>query len=152
MRGLGQAGEAADDRLPRPGRRHPRPTARPVTYFGPDFPVRLRRLDRRIRRGLGALPAERHGTEVAIVGAGAAGIVAAYELMRLGLKPVVYEAGRIGGRLRSQPFEGAEGVIAELGGMRFPSLLDRLLPLSGPGRPGDAAVPQSAGPGHARAR
>ena len=60
------------------------------------------------------------GTEVAIVGAGAAGMVAAYELMRLGLKPVVYEAGRIGGRLRSQPFEGAEGVIAELGGMRFP--------------------------------
>ena len=66
------------------------------------------------------MPAERHGTEVAIVGAGAAGMVAAYELMRLGLKPVVYEAGRIGGRLRSQPFEGAEGVIAELGGMRFP--------------------------------
>ena len=67
------------------------------------------------------MPAERHGKEVAIVGAGAAGMVAAYELMRLGLKPVVYEAGRIGGRLRSQPFEGAEGVIAELGGMRFPS-------------------------------
>ena len=58
---------------------------------------------------------------MAIIGAGAAGMVAAYELMRLGLKPVVYEAGRIGGRLRSQPFEGAEGVIAELGGMRFPA-------------------------------
>ena len=29
--------------------------------------------------------------------------------MRLGLKPVVYEAGRLGGRLRSQPFEGARG-------------------------------------------
>ena len=57
---------------------------------------------------------------MAIVGAGAAGVIAAYELMRLGLKPVLYEAGRLGGRLRSQPFEGAEGVIAELGGMRFP--------------------------------
>ena len=69
------------------------------------------------------------GTEVAIVGAGAAGMIAAYELMRLGLKPVVYEAGRLGGRLRSQPFEGAEGVIAELGGMRFPISSTRLLPL-----------------------
>ena len=26
----------------------------------------------------------------------------------------------MGGRLRSKPFEGAEGVIAELGAMRFP--------------------------------
>ena len=40
--------------------------------------------------------------------------------MRLGLKPVVYEASRMGGRLRSQAFEGADGVVAELGGMRFP--------------------------------
>ena len=47
-------------------------------------------------------------------------MVAAFELMKLGLKPVVYEAARIGGRLRSVPFEGAEGIVAELGGMRFP--------------------------------
>jgi tryptophan 2-monooxygenase len=60
------------------------------------------------------------GTEVAIIGAGMAGMAAAYELMKMGLKPVIYEASRIGGRLRSQPFEGAEGIIAELGGMRFP--------------------------------
>ncbi|OOG88933.1 amine oxidase, partial [Hydrogenophaga sp. A37] len=72
-------------------------------------------------QGLATLPASAHGTEVAIVGAGIAGLVAAYELMRLGLKPVVYEASRIGGRLRSQPFEGGQGVIAELGGMRFPA-------------------------------
>lgn len=93
---------------------------RPVTYFGPDFPFAY---DDWLRHpaGLGAVPAERHGTEVAVVGAGIAGLVAAFELMRLGLKPVVYEAGRLGGRLRSQPFEGAEGVIAELGGMRFPT-------------------------------
>ena len=32
----------------------------------------------------------------------------------------VIEPGRLGGRLRSKPFEGAEGVIAELGAMRFP--------------------------------
>jgi tryptophan 2-monooxygenase len=92
---------------------------RPVTYFGPDFPFAF---DDWIRHpaGLGRLPSDRLGTEVAIIGAGAAGMVAAFELMKLGLKPVVYEAGRIGGRLRSQPFEGADGIIAELGGMRFP--------------------------------
>ena len=49
------------------------------------------------------------------------GMVAAYELMKMGLRPVVYEASHMGGRLRSQQFEGAPaGVVAELGGMRFP--------------------------------
>jgi tryptophan 2-monooxygenase len=49
-----------------------------------------------------------------------AGMVAAYELMKLGLKPVIYEASKMGGRLRSQRFEGTQDVVAELGGMRFP--------------------------------
>ncbi len=91
----------------------------PVTVFGPDFPFPF---DDWIRHpaGLGALPTEHHGAEVAIVGAGMAGMVAAYELMKLGLKPVIYEASKMGGRLRSQSFEGAKGVVAELGGMRFP--------------------------------
>ncbi len=91
----------------------------PVTIFGPDFPFPF---DDWIAHpaGLGSIPAERHGEEVAVVGAGISGLVAAYELMRLGLKPVVYEASRMGGRLRSQAFEGADGVVAELGGMRFP--------------------------------
>lgn len=91
----------------------------PVTVFGPDFPFAF---DDWIRHpaGLGVLPAEHHGAEVAIVGAGMAGMVAAYELMKLGLKPVLYEASKMGGRLRSQAFEGAQGVVAELGGMRFP--------------------------------
>jgi lysine 2-monooxygenase len=91
----------------------------PVTIFGPDFPFPF---DDWIAHpaGLGSIPAERHGEEVAVVGAGISGLVAAYELMRLGVKPVVYEASRMGGRLRSQAFEGAEGVVAELGGMRFP--------------------------------
>jgi tryptophan 2-monooxygenase len=40
--------------------------------------------------------------------------------MRLGLKPVVYEAHEIGGRLRSTSFEGHPGVVAEMGAMRFP--------------------------------
>ncbi len=92
----------------------------PVTVFGPDFPFAF---DDWIAhpQGLGELPPERLGQEVAIVGAGMAGMVAAYELMKLGLKPVLYEASRMGGRLRSQAFEGGQGVVAELGGMRFPA-------------------------------
>ncbi|WP_303979860.1 NAD(P)/FAD-dependent oxidoreductase [Dongia mobilis] len=93
---------------------------KPVTIFGPDFPFPF---DDWIKHpaGIGAIPAEKHGTEVAVIGAGISGLVSAYELMKLGLKPVVYEASQLGGRLRSQPFEGAPaGIIAELGGMRFP--------------------------------
>ncbi|MFE3837298.1 flavin monoamine oxidase family protein [Pseudogemmobacter sonorensis] len=92
---------------------------RPVTAFGPDFPFAY---DDWLTHpgGLGRLPPEALGREVAVIGAGAAGIVAGYELMRLGLRPVIYESGRFGGRLRSETFEGSEGVIAELGGMRFP--------------------------------
>ena len=90
-----------------------------VTVFGPDFPFAF---DDWLHHpaGLGSLPREAHGATVAIVGAGLAGLVAAYELMDLGLRPVVYEPTRIGGRLRSHQFEGADGVVAELGGMRFP--------------------------------
>lgn len=90
-----------------------------VTAFGPDFPFAF---DDWVghRVGLGHVPPERLGSEVAIVGAGIAGLVAGYELMRLGLRPVIYEAARIGGRLRSEPFRTAPDVIAELGGMRFP--------------------------------
>ena len=91
----------------------------PVTIFGPDFPFAY---DDWLKHpaGLGSVPPARYGTEVAIIGAGMAGIVAAYELMKLGLKPVVYESRRLGGRLHSEPFKGADGIVAELGGMRFP--------------------------------
>jgi lysine 2-monooxygenase len=99
--------------------RHPAGSDKPITVFGPDFPFPF---DEWITHpdGLGSIPEANHGKEVAIIGAGIAGLVAAYELMKLGLRPVVYEASRLGGRLRSQAFEGAEGIIAELGGMRFP--------------------------------
>lgn len=95
-------------------------TQKPVTIFGPDFPFPY---DDWIKHpaGIGEIPADQHGAEVAVIGAGISGLVSAYELMKLGLKPVVYEASQLGGRLRSQPFEGAPpGIIAELGGMRFP--------------------------------
>ncbi|HTJ91125.1 MAG TPA: NAD(P)/FAD-dependent oxidoreductase [Acidocella sp.] len=91
-----------------------------VTAFGPDFPFAY---DDWLKHpaGLGHIPEAARGTEVAIVGAGLAGIIAAYELMKLGFKPVLYEQGRIGGRLRSHFFQGADGIVAELGGMRFPT-------------------------------
>jgi lysine 2-monooxygenase len=94
-------------------------TQMPVTMFGPDFPFAF---DDWIAHpaGLGAIPGDRLGARVAIIGAGIAGILAGYELMRMGVHPIFYESGQLGGRLRSQPFEGADGVIAELGGMRFP--------------------------------
>ncbi|PRY48444.1 tryptophan 2-monooxygenase [Geodermatophilus tzadiensis] len=99
-----------------PGEERP---ARPLTMFGPDFPFAY---DDWLAHpaGLGEVPAGEHGTEVAVVGGGLSGIVTAYELMRLGLRPVVYEAHEIGGRLRSTPFEGHPGVVAEMGAMRFP--------------------------------
>lgn len=94
-------------------------TTAALTMFGPDFPFAY---DDWIAHpaGLGAVPDAAHGAPVAVIGAGMAGLVAAYELMKLGLKPVLYEAGQLGGRLRSQPFEGADGVVAELGAMRIP--------------------------------
>ncbi|MDO5663555.1 MAG: NAD(P)-binding protein, partial [Brachybacterium sp.] len=64
--------------------------ARPLTAFGPDFPFPY---DEWLTHpaGLGRVPEDRLGEEVAIIGGGIAGIVAAYELMRLGLRPVIYE-------------------------------------------------------------
>ncbi len=92
---------------------------KPITTFGPDFPFAY---DDWLAHpaGLGAVPKAAQGSEVAVIGGGLSGVIAAYELMKLGLKPVVYEQGRLGGRLRSQPFQGSDDTIAELGGMRFP--------------------------------
>ena len=72
------------------------------------------------------------GKPVAVIGAGAAGLCAAYELMRAGLVPVIYERlysnssgdtlARAGGRADSYNFStGSEPpAFGELGCMRFP--------------------------------
>src|SRR4051812_43678110 len=93
--------------------------AAPITMLNPDFPFSY---DHYLAHpaGLGSVPPELHGTEVAVVGAGLSGLVTAYELMKLGLRPVLYEAGRLGGRLRTAAFGSAPDVVADLGGMRFP--------------------------------
>ena len=63
--------------------------------------------------GIGELPGKKLGTEIAIIGAGCAGLCAAYELMKIGLHPVVYEAAvnadgtpRVDGRMHSYRFPG----------------------------------------------
>ena len=91
----------------------------PITMLNPDFPFSY---DHYLAHpaGLGEVPALKHGTKVAVIGAGLSGVIAAYELLRLGLHPVLYEADRIGGRLKTQGFAAAPGVVADLGGMRFP--------------------------------
>jgi monoamine oxidase len=91
----------------------------PLTMFGPDFPFAY---DDYIRHpsGIGSVPESAYGTRIAVIGGGLAGMLTARELLRMGLTPVVYEADSIGGRMRSVPFEGAPGVVAEMGAMRFP--------------------------------
>lgn len=91
----------------------------PLTMIGPDFPFPYDTF-RAHPAGLGCVPAIHHGTAVAVIGAGLAGTVVAYELARMGLRPVVYEAEQIGGRMRSASFAGHPGPVAELGAMRFP--------------------------------
>jgi lysine 2-monooxygenase len=95
------------------------PDQAPVTMLNPDFPFSY---DHYLSHpdGLGSVPPELHGTEVAVVGAGLSGLVTAYELMKLGLRPVLYEADQLGGRLRTASFPAAPDVVADLGGMRFP--------------------------------
>lgn len=57
---------------------------------------------------------------VAVIGSGAAGLAAGYELLRCGVNVTVYEAGeRIGGRLFTSPSSTGDGNLFEMGAMRF---------------------------------
>lgn len=67
------------------------------------------------------LPPTGHPRKVVVVGAGMAGLVAAYELKRAGHRPVLLEARpRVGGRIYTlrEPF--THGLYAEAGAMRIP--------------------------------
>ena len=75
------------------------------------------------RDGLGQLPAHAAHEPIAVVGAGLAGLVTAYELLRAGARDVtILEASsRAGGRAFSRPFSSKHPeFLAELGAMRFP--------------------------------
>jgi monoamine oxidase len=71
-----------------------------------------------VRNGL---PKAGKPQKVLILGAGMAGLVAAYELMRAGHEPLILESrSRVGGRVRTlrEPF--TDGLYAEAGAMRLP--------------------------------
>ena len=88
-------------------------SSQPISVFGPDFPFAY---DDWIAHsaGLGSVPEAQQGAKVAIIGAGVSGMVAAYELMKLGILPIIYESGRMGGRLRSESFPNAPHCICLL--------------------------------------
>lgn len=78
--------------------------------------------------GIGKISKNKVGTEIGIIGAGCSGLCAAYELMKIGLHPVIYEASknhdgtpRIGGRAYTYRFPGDPDAFAELGAMRIPA-------------------------------
>ena len=72
-----------------------------------------------IRSGLPARDGKRH--RVVVVGAGMAGLVAAYELARAGHDPLLLEARqRVGGRVYTMREPFAPGLYAEAGAMRIP--------------------------------
>ncbi|WP_189395024.1 flavin monoamine oxidase family protein [Pseudomonas laurentiana] len=99
--------------------------ANEVRALIPDFPFDYGAfLAQANKQPLGSVDPSHYGKQVLVVGAGIAGLTAAYEAMRMGLHPVVVDAnGRVGGRLYSKVV-GAENsqssVICELGAMRFP--------------------------------
>ena len=94
----------------------------------PDNPFDYRALINK-PRGIGEIPLHKIGTKIAVIGAGCAGLCAAWELMKIGLHPIVYESDknpdntpRIGGRAYTWKFPGDPLALAELGAMRIPAI------------------------------
>jgi len=68
---------------------------------------------------------DRPRKHVVILGAGVAGLVAAYELQKLGHRVEIIEgSGRVGGRVRTHRFNDGHGQYNELGAMRIPASHD----------------------------
>ncbi len=69
------------------------------------------------------IPNDGHIKKVTIIGAGIAGLAAAYELERLGHRVEILEgSGRIGGRIFTHRFRSGPGApLVELGAMRIPT-------------------------------
>lgn len=68
------------------------------------------------------LPKAKKPARVLVLGAGMAGLVAAYELLRAGHDPVLLEARpRVGGRIFTLRDPFAHGLHAEVGAMRIPN-------------------------------
>lgn len=91
-----------------------------ASYIGPDSNGN----DKRI----GEIVAAQYGTKIAIIGTGASGLIAGYQLMKIGLQPIYYEAEknpdgttRIGGRMKALYGDALEVAVAEMGCMRFPA-------------------------------
>jgi monoamine oxidase len=71
------------------------------------------------RRQIAALHRGKPRKQFVVLGAGMAGLVAAYELQCLGHQVSIIEAAdRVGGRVRTHRFES--GQYGELGAMRIP--------------------------------
>ena len=69
------------------------------------------------------LPRTGKPRKVLIVGAGIAGLVAAFELLRAGHEPTVLEASqRVGGRIYTYREPFSEGLYGEAGAMRIPKI------------------------------
>ncbi len=68
------------------------------------------------------LPKAERPARVIVIGAGIAGLVAAYELLRAGHDPILLEAKpRVGGRIFTLRDPFAHGLFAEVGAMRIPA-------------------------------
>jgi monoamine oxidase len=74
------------------------------------------------------LPKAKTPLRVIVLGAGMAGLVAAYELLRAGHDPILLEARpRVGGRIYTLRDPFAHGLHAEVGAMRIPTTHDLTL-------------------------
>ncbi|MEU4804941.1 FAD-dependent oxidoreductase [Actinosynnema sp. NPDC023587] len=91
-------------------------------------------------RRIGRLPAAALGTRVAVIGTGGSGLTAAYELLRIGCVPILYEAERdpagpggrrLGGRMHSLRLAPEDSAVVELGCMRVPDSARLLLQYTG---------------------